>query len=125
MARPRKPPPRRSVGHGHPQRHTQLRRSPALLAGTIAGLGLLYAVPPVAALSGLARHSPLPVVTGLTGWAAMAITQAPVLRLYGLSPLRGLALPAVATMYAAMTLDSACRHATGRGGTWKGRVTSR
>jgi hypothetical protein len=51
----------------------------------------------------------------------MTITQTPVLRLYGLSPLRGLVLPAVAILYAAMTLDSARRHATGRGGVWKGR----
>jgi hopene-associated glycosyltransferase HpnB len=101
--------------------YTQLRRSPVLLAGTIAALGLLYAVPPVAGLTGLARRAPVPAAAGLGAWAAMAITQAPVLRLYGLSPLRGLALPAVATLYAAMTLDSARRHATGRGGAWKGR----
>jgi hopene-associated glycosyltransferase HpnB len=101
--------------------YAQLRRSPVLLAGTIAGLGLLYVVPPVAGLTGLARRAPVPAAAGLGAWAAMAITQAPVLRLYGLSPLRGLALPAVATLYAAMTLDSARRHATGRGGAWKGR----
>ena len=101
--------------------YTQLRRSPVLLAGTITALGLLYVVPPVAGLTGLAQRSPVPAVAGLGAWAAMAVTQAPVLRLYGLSPLRGLALPAVATLYAAMTVDSARRHATGRGGPWKGR----
>ncbi|HYZ38549.1 MAG TPA: glycosyltransferase [Pseudonocardiaceae bacterium] len=105
--------------------YTQLRRSPVLLAGTITGLGLLYVVPPVAAVTGLARRAPVPAVAGLGAWAAMAVTQAPVLRLYGLSPLRGLALPAVATLYAAMTLDSARRHATGRGGAWKGRFSPR
>lgn len=52
----------------------------------------------------------------------MAATQAPVLRLYGLSPLRVLTLPAVATLYAAMTVDSVHRHATGHGGAWKGRL---
>ncbi|HWR47414.1 MAG TPA: glycosyltransferase, partial [Pseudonocardiaceae bacterium] len=101
--------------------YTQLRRCPVLLAGTIAGLGLLYVLPPVAGLAGLAQRSPVPAVAGLGAWAAMAFTQAPVLRLYGLSPLRGLALPAVATLYAVMTVDSARRHATGRGGAWKGR----
>lgn len=103
--------------------YTQLRHSPVLLVGTLACLGLLYLVPPVAGLSGLVRRSPVPAVAGLGGWAVMARTQAPVLRLYGLSPLRGLALPAVATLYAAMTVDSARRHATGRGGAWKGRTT--
>ena len=48
-----------------------------------------------------------------------------VLRRYGLSPLRGVALPAVAAIYAGMTIDSARRHALGRGGVWKGRSTAR
>ncbi|MGH3780302.1 MAG: glycosyltransferase [Pseudonocardiaceae bacterium] len=104
--------------------YTQLRRSLVLLAGTLAGLGLLYVVPPIAALAGLARRSPVPAAAGFGAWAAMAATQAPVLRLYGLSPLRGLALPLVATLYAAMTVDSARRHATGKGGAWKGRLAA-
>lgn len=101
--------------------YTQLQQSPVLLAGTIATLGLLYVVPPVAALTGFIQRSGVPAVAGVGAWTAMAITHAPVLRLYGLSPLRGLALPAVAMLYAAMTVDSARRHATGRGGAWKGR----
>jgi hopene-associated glycosyltransferase HpnB len=105
--------------------YTQLRHSPVLLAGTIAALGLMYVIPPVAGLTGLLHRSPVPAVAGLGAWAAMALTQAPVLRLYGLSPLRGIALPAVATLYAAMTADSARRHAMGRGGVWKGRMVSR
>ncbi len=104
--------------------YTQLRRCPVLLAGTVASLGLLYVLPPVAGLTGLAKRSPVPAVTGLGAWAAMALTQAPILRLYGLSPLRGLALPSIATLYAAMTVDSARRHATGRGGAWKGRLAT-
>ncbi|HZS19677.1 MAG TPA: glycosyltransferase [Pseudonocardiaceae bacterium] len=103
--------------------YTQLQQSPVLLAGTIATLGLLYVVPPLAALTGFVQRSGVPAVAGAGAWTAMAITQAPVLRLYGLSPLRGLALPAVAMLYAAMTVDSARRHATGRGGAWKGRFT--
>jgi hopene-associated glycosyltransferase HpnB len=117
--------------------YTQLRHSPALLTGTVAGLGLLYLVPPAAAVAGLlggSRSAPsagsagvVPVagvawVAGLAGWAAMAVSEAPVLRLYGLNPLRGLALPGVAALYAAMTVDSARRHARGRGGEWKGRI---
>ena len=104
--------------------YTQLRRCPGLLAGTVAGMGLLYVLPPVAGLAGLVQHSPVSAVAGLGAWAVMAMTQAPVLRLYGLSPLRGLALPAVAMLYAAMTVDSARRHATGRGGAWKGRLAA-
>jgi hypothetical protein len=52
----------------------------------------------------------------------MAVSYAPMLRLYRLSPLRGLTLPLIAALYAAMTADSARRHLRGRGGEWKGRV---
>jgi len=102
--------------------YTQLRHSPVLLVGTLASLGLLYVVPPVTGLIGLATRSPVPAAAGLGAWATMALTQTPVLRLYGLSPLRGFTLPAVATLYAAMTMDSARRHAMGHGGAWKGRL---
>jgi hopene-associated glycosyltransferase HpnB len=101
--------------------YVQLRRSPVLLLAALAGLGLLYGVPPVAGIAGLVRRSPALAAPGLCAWATMAVTQAPILRLYGLCPLRGLALPAVAALYAAMTLDSAHRHATSRHATWKGR----
>jgi hypothetical protein len=52
----------------------------------------------------------------------MAITYLPVLRLYRLSRWRAPALPLVALLYAAMTVDSARRHHRGRGGEWKGRT---
>lgn len=104
--------------------YVQLRRSPALLALTLAGLGLLYVVPPVAGVVGLRRRRPATAAVGLIAWATMAATQAPTLKLYGLSRVRGLALPAVAALYAAMTVDSARRHHLGRGGAWKGRYAS-
>jgi len=44
------------------------------------------------------------------------------LRLYDVSALWGLALPAIAAAYMAFTLDSAYQHAHGRGGMWKGRA---
>jgi hopene-associated glycosyltransferase HpnB len=110
--------------------YTQLRYSPALLAGTVAGLCWLYLLPPVAALGGLAAavgHPPGPAVwcfagAGLAGWALMALSYLPVLRLYRLSPLRAPCLPVIALLYAAMTVDSARRHRMGRGGEWKGRT---
>ncbi|WP_307802094.1 glycosyltransferase [Actinomadura violacea] len=100
----------------------QLRYSPALLLGTVLGLLLIYAVPPVAALAGLASLSALPAAAGFLAWALMTATYVPMLRFYGLSPLRAPALPVIALMYAAMTVDSARLHAKGRGGAWKGRI---
>ena len=108
--------------------YTQLRYSPAALAGTLAGLLWLYLLPPAAVLAGLAglaagggAASGWLAVAGAAGWAAMSATYLPMLRLYGLSPLRAPSLPLIAILYAAMTADSARRHYRGRGGEWKGR----
>jgi hopene-associated glycosyltransferase HpnB len=109
--------------------YTQLRYSPALLAGTVAGLCWLYLLPPAAAIgglvAGLAGGGPAAwccAVAGLAGWALMTASFVPVLRLYRLSPLRAPCLPAIALLYTAMTVDSARRHHAGRGGEWKGRT---
>jgi hypothetical protein len=45
-----------------------------------------------------------------------------MLRLYRLGWWRAPALPLVALLYLAMTVDSAWRHRRGRGGAWKGRT---
>jgi hypothetical protein len=114
--------------------YTQLRYSPPLLAGTLAGLVLLFAVPPLVAaggLIGLALGAGIGssvgalALIGLATWAIMSATWVPMLRLYRLSPLRAPALPLVAMLYAAMTVDSARRHRAGAGGVWKGRPLPR
>jgi hopene-associated glycosyltransferase HpnB len=109
--------------------YTQLRYSPVLLAGTIAGLLWLYLLPPAAGIAGLAalaagtgQAAGWCAGLGLAAWAVMAVTAVPVLRLYALSPWRAPGLPLVAALYAGMTVDSARRHYAGRGGEWKGRT---
>jgi hopene-associated glycosyltransferase HpnB len=109
--------------------YTQLRYSPAALAGTLAGLLWLYALPPAAAIGGLAwlaaggsAVAAWLAAAGLAGWAIMAVSYVPMLRLYRLSPLRAPCLPLIAMLYAAMTADSARRYHLGRGGQWKGRT---
>jgi hopene-associated glycosyltransferase HpnB len=98
--------------------YAQLRYSPLLLLGTVAGMVLTYLVPPLMAIfgSGAAR------AIGIGTWALMAIAFQPTLRLYRLSPLWGIALPAIALQYMLFTLDSAYQYVRGRGGAWKGRV---
>ena len=98
--------------------YTQLRYSPLLLIGTILGLAFTYLAPPLTALFGTGVAQGLGILT----WAMMALAFQPTLRLYRLSPLWGLALPAIALAYMAFTIDSAYQHARGRGGLWKGRV---
>jgi len=109
--------------------YTQLRYSPALLAGTVAGLGWLYLLPPAAGIGGLAAGLAgggaaawWCAAAGLVGWALMTASFVPVLRLYRLSLLRAPGLPVIALLYLTMTLDSARRHHAGRGGEWKGRA---
>ncbi len=102
--------------------YTQLRESPALLAGTVAGLAFLYALPPVAAIGGAARRDPALALGGATAWAIMSAMYLPILRRYGQPPAAAALLPLAATLYALMTVDSARRHWQGRGGAWKGRV---
>jgi hypothetical protein len=98
--------------------YAQLHYSPLLLMGTVAGMVVTYLVPPFAAIfgSGIAR------MVGLATWALMALAFQPTLRFYRLSPLWGVALPAIALQYTLYTLDSAYQYVRGRGGTWKGRV---
>jgi hopene-associated glycosyltransferase HpnB len=98
--------------------YTQLRYSPLALAGCLAGLGLLFAVPPVAAVFGAGWVRWM----GAAAWLLMALSAAPMYRFYGLSTLRGLAMPAVAAVYGWATFLSAWEHWHGRGGMWKGRV---
>ncbi|MFZ1148356.1 MAG: glycosyltransferase [Xanthobacteraceae bacterium] len=102
--------------------YAQLGYSPLLLAGTVLGLALTYLMPVALALfaDGFAQFA------GLFAWALMACAFRPILRFYDMSGLRSwlwaAALPAIAAMYMAFTLDSAYQHARGRGGMWKGRA---
>ena len=101
--------------------YAQLRFSPLLLLATVAAMTVTYLVPPVVVFTGtgLAR------MLAASAWGLMALAFAPTLRLYRLSLLWGLALPAIALQYLVFTIDSACQYARGRGGTWKGRVQAR
>jgi hopene-associated glycosyltransferase HpnB len=101
--------------------YAQLNYSPLLLLGTSAAMVLTYLAPPLLAIfgNGAAR------LIGALTWALMAIAFQPTLRLYRLSPLWGVALPAIALQYLLFTLDSAYQNLRGRGGSWKGRMQAK
>ncbi|MGW0868005.1 glycosyltransferase [Streptomyces sp. NPDC002611] len=105
--------------------YAQLRHNPLLLAGTVAGLALVYLVPPVAVVAGLAAGSAAAATTGGLAWLVMTGTYVPMLRYYRqplwLAPL----LPFTAFLYLLMTVDSAVQHYRGRGAAWKGRTYAR
>ncbi|MFI1716581.1 glycosyltransferase [Streptomyces litmocidini] len=105
--------------------YAQLRHNPLLLVGTVAGLALVYLVPPVALVAGVRGGDAVAAWAGGAAWAVMAGTYVPMLRYYRqplwLAPL----LPFTAFLYLLMTVDSAVRHHRGRGAAWKGRTYAR
>ncbi|MFJ9660087.1 glycosyltransferase [Streptomyces griseoflavus] len=105
--------------------YAQLRHSPLLLAGTVAGLALVYLVPPVALVAGAVTGSAAAALPGAAAWLVMSGTYVPMLRYYRqplwLAPL----LPFTAGLYLLMTVHSAVRHHQGRGAAWKGRTYAR
>ncbi len=101
--------------------YTQLGYSPLLLAGTLVGLMLVYAVPPLLTLGWPLHGSLLAGSLGIVSWLLMALTFFPTLRLYGRSRLLGFVLPLAGVLYLGMTFDSALRYWRGQGAKWKGR----
>jgi hopene-associated glycosyltransferase HpnB len=101
--------------------YTQLRCSPLLLAGTVAGLLLLFVAPPVTCLAGLAAGYVLPAGAGGLAWLLLTASYLPQVRYAGQPAGLALTLPAAAVLYLLMTLDSARRHHLGGGPSWKGR----
>ncbi|EXU63275.1 glycosyl transferase family 2 [Streptomyces sp. PRh5] len=105
--------------------YTQLRHNPLLLLLTVAGLAVVYLVPPAAVVAGVLTGRPAPLALGAAAWALMAGSYIPMLRYYRqtlwLAPL----LPLTALLYLLMTVDSAVRHHLGQGAAWKGRTYAR
>lgn len=96
--------------------YDELGYSPLLLAGTVAGLALLFLLPPLLALLALAW---LPgawhwrLVLGLEGvlaWAVMSLVYLPTVVFFELRRSWALTLPLAGVLYGGMTLDSAGRH---------------
>ncbi|MGK7947126.1 MAG: glycosyltransferase [Microcystaceae cyanobacterium] len=104
--------------------YTQLSYSPWLLMGTVLGMIIVYLLAPIGAIVGLITGNILILGLSLLTWVLMTLSYLPTLKLYQLSPLWGVALPAIAFLYNLMTIDSALRHWRGEGGAWKGRVYS-
>ncbi len=95
----------------------ELRYSPLRLAAAIGGMTLVYLAPPLFVV--FSRGGPQ--IAGALAWVLMAIAIAPTLRLYRRPLAAGFALPAVAAVYTAFTIESALEYWRGRGGHWKGR----
>ena len=95
----------------------QLKHSPLLLLGTIAGMVITYLAPPLFLFTG----NRLTIFMGAAAWGAMTITYSKMVRYYRLNPAWALTLPLVALFYLGATIHSAVKYWNGRGGDWKGR----
>ncbi|MFQ5534266.1 MAG: glycosyltransferase [Sphingomonadales bacterium] len=101
--------------------YTQLRFSPMLLVGTVAGMAITYLAPALIGAGFLVHQNPAAGMLGAGAWLLMIGCYAPTLSYYRLPWVNGLLLPIVAGLYTLMTIDSAWRHWRGRGGQWKQR----
>ena len=98
--------------------YVQLRFSPLLLAGTVAGMALVWMVPLLAAVFGQGFGR----LFGIAAWLIATASFLPTLRRFRLPPFWALLLPAVAAFYTAATIGSAVDHHRGRGVVWKQRA---
>jgi hopene-associated glycosyltransferase HpnB len=97
---------------------TQLRYSIWLLAAAVAGMILIYVIPPLLVLACRGETR----VLALAAWLLMSVCYIPMLRFYGRPwVVEALLLPAVAVFYLGATVHSAISWWRGKGGEWKGR----
>ncbi len=93
---------------------------------------LTFLVPPLALIGGLIGGFFLDIdnigsgmvvyLSGMASYGLMALAAWPTNEHYDEPFWMGFLLPLAAIVYMAMTISSARRHKTGRGGEWKGRV---
>jgi len=102
--------------------YTQLRHNPALVAGTVLGMGLLYLLPPLALILFPFFGAWLAAALAGVAFVLMLLAYRPTWNLYRGDDPAIVLLPLAAMLYTAMTVDSAIRHHRGKGGAWKGRT---
>ncbi|MBE7210892.1 MAG: glycosyltransferase [Gluconacetobacter diazotrophicus] len=98
--------------------YVQLRFSPLLLLGTVAGMGVVWLAP----LGCLVWGRGAARAMGGAAWVLSTASFLPTLRRFRLAPSWALALPGIALFYTAATIGSAIDHHRGRGVVWKSRA---
>jgi hopene-associated glycosyltransferase HpnB len=105
----------------------ELQYSWMRLFGTVAGMALMFVVPPLWAIGGVGMFlvdrtqelwnglplSACVMASGLGAWAIMAMVYRPAVRFFRLPFLWCWTLPIAGVLYEGMTLDSAIRHVMG------------
>ena len=99
----------------------QLNRSVLLLGAVVAGMIVVYAVPPVATLWGWTVGNSQIWAPGVSAWIIMSVAYMPTVARYQQPSWCVFLLPLAAVMYTLMTLDSARLHLIGKAPAWKDR----
>ncbi len=101
---------------------TQLNYNSLLLVGTVIGMTAIYLAAPFCLTFGILTGSWSIISISAITWLLMTLAYLPTVKLYNLSVVWALSLPAIAFLYTLMTIDSAIKYYWGRGGAWKGRT---
>ena len=101
---------------------TQLNYSYLLLFVTVAGMIVVYVIPLISLINGVIISDWLEASLGFITWTIMTIAYLPTIKLYKLSSIWAIFLPAIALLYTLMTINSAVKYWQGKGGNWKGRT---
>ena len=101
---------------------TQLNYNPLLLVGTVIGMTAIYLAAPFCLTFAVLTGGWWIIVISVVTWLLMTLAYLPTVKLYNLSVVWALSLPAIAFLYTLMTVDSAIKYYRGRGGAWKGRT---
>ena len=102
--------------------YTQLNYSPLLLAATVTSMALVYLTAPLGLVGGIVTEDWLLVSICILTWLLMSGAYLPTVKLYKLSFVWTVFLPAIAFLYTLMTIDSGIKYYRGSGGSWKGRT---
>ena len=104
--------------------YTQLQYSPALLLIATVAMLYLYVLPAALVLSLPLHGNIAAALFALIAYGLAAFSYQRTLRFYDHPVWKSVSLPLAASIYMAMTIDSARRHWLGKGGRWKGRSYS-
>lgn len=100
----------------------QLRHSALRLVASVAGISMAFLSAPLIVVGYPAHGDPAAMAVAAVSWAVMTCAYLPTVRYHGLKAHNSLLLAPAAALYLAMTMDSARRHWSGLGPSWKNRT---
>ena len=101
--------------------YTQLNLSVLNLLNTILGMFITYLVPVLCLIFGLIIDNKVIFFLGLSAYVLMLLSYFPIIKFYKIQFFWIFSIPLAGMLFGLMTLSSAIKHWSGKGGNWKGR----